>query len=328
MKAGIRIVGVVLFCIILTLNLTAGGQEERESTTKAEYTVYVVVHGGIGDPYWKKVEKGIKDASALFGDMNVIYTGPDVFNFEQFMAMLESALSAQPDGLLATMTTPEAMDDLLRGAISDGLPVIAIDSPDGRPPLERIPYLGYVGAIPYDSGVLAGREMLKRFRPKRAVYGNHHPGALNVQEMGQGFIDVMKEAGIEAEAIDITEDPVKGAEIMANYLMAHSSTDAVYFSFMLPAETTVVRLEEENIKLGEDVKIGTSGLTSTTIKMLEEGKIEFSTDEQPYMQGFSGIVYMYMHLKYGFTPPPLVSTLGVFPEDIGLLKETVKEGIR
>ena len=89
--------------------------------------------------YWKKVEQGIKDAAALFPDLKVVYTGPDVFNFEQFMAMLDAAIAAEPDGLLATMTNPEAMDELLRAAIADGLPVIAIDSPDARPPLRGSP---------------------------------------------------------------------------------------------------------------------------------------------------------------------------------------------
>ncbi len=293
-----------------------------------ELTVYAVVHGGIGDPYWKKVEQGIKDAAALFPDLKVVYTGPDVFNFEQFMAMLEGAIAAEPNGLLATMTNPEAMDELLRAAIADGLPVIAIDSPDSRPPLERIPYLSYIGELPYEGGVLAAKQVLKDYTPKRAMYGNHHPGAMNIQERGQGFIDIMTEAGVTAEPIDITEDPVQGAEIMLAYLKAHPETDTIFTGNMQQAEALVVRLEEEGIEPGKDVKISTFGLEPTTVEKLEQGKIAFSIDEQPYMQGFLGVTYMYLHLKYGFTPPADNPTLGLFPEDVSKLKETVEKGIR
>jgi len=296
---------------------------------KPVYTVYVVVHGGIGDPYWKKVENGVKDAAALYPDLKVIYTGPDVYHFEQFMGILEGAIAARPDGLLATMTNPPAMDELLRGAIAEGLPVIAIDSPDSRPPLDRIPYLSYVGELPYEGGVLGAMEALKTFRPKRTMYGNHHPGALNIQERGQGFIDVMADAGIPSEAIDITADAVRAAEIQLAYIRAHPDTDLIFGANVLRAETLVTRLEEEGIKPGVDVKIITFGVTPTTLDMIEDGKIMFSIDEQPYLQGWLGVSFMYLHLKYGFTPPSEIPTLGLFPkETIGSLRELIEKGIR
>jgi len=301
---------------------------EVHSAKAEELTVYAVVHGGIGNPYWKKVEQGIKDAAALFPDLKVVYTGPDVFNFEQFMAMLEASIAAEPDGLLATMTNPEAMDELLRAAIADGLPVMAIDSPDARPPLEKIPYLSYIGELPYEGGVLAAKEVLKEYKPKRAMYGNHQPGAMNLVERGQGFIDIMEEAGVTAEPLDTTEDFVQGAEIMFAYLQAHPETDTIFTGNMLAAEALVVRLEEEGIKPGVDVKISTFGLTETTMEMMEQGKIEFSIDEQPYMQGFQGVTYMYLHLKHGFSPPADNPTLGLFPKDMSKLKTTVEQGIR
>ncbi len=301
---------------------------EVHSAKAEELTVYAVVHGGIGDAYWNKVEQGIQDAAALFPDLKVVYTGPDVFNFEQFMAMLDAAIAAEPAGLLATMTNPAAMDELLRAAIADGLPVIAIDSPDSRPLLERIPYLAYIGEIPYEGGVLAAKEILKEYKPKRAMYGNHQSGAMNLVERGQGFIDVLTEAGVTAEPLDTTEDIVQAAEIMLSFVQAHPETDTIFTGNMLRAEALVVRLEEEGIKPGVDVKISTFGLTPTTMEMMEQGKIDFSIDEQPYMQGFLGVTYMYLHLKYGFTPPTDNPTLGLFPEDVSKLKETVEKGIR
>jgi simple sugar transport system substrate-binding protein len=242
--------------------------------------------------------------------------------------MLQGALAGRPDGLLATMTNPRAMDEILRPEIKKGLPVIAIDSPDSRPPLERIPYMAYVGEIPYEGGVLAAKHILQDYTPKRAIYGNHHPGALNLQERGQGFIDTMKQADVPAEALEITEDPVQGAEIMLSYIKRNPDTDTVFTGNMLRAEALIVRLEEEGITPGEDVMVSTFGLTPTTLEMMEEGKVAFSIDEQPYMQGFLGVTYMYLHLKYGFTPPAENPTLGLFPDDVSKLKELVEKGIR
>ena len=154
------------------------------------------------------------------------------------------------------------------------------------------------------------------------------PGAMNLVERGQGFIDIMEEAGVTAEALDTTEDLVQAAEIMLAYVQAHPETDTIFTGNMLRAEALVVRLEEEGIKPGVDVKISTFGLTETTMEMMDQGKIEFSIDEQPYMQGFLGVTYMYLHLKYGFTPPTDNPTLGLFPDDVSKLKETIEQGIR
>ncbi len=329
MRKDVRCFLMVLVIFLSVFNAFAGGQEEKStSTVKPQYTVYAVVHGGIGDPYWKMVEKGMKDAAALVTEMKLIYVGPDVFNFEQFMAMLEGAVAAKPDGLIATMTNPPAMDELLRPAIKGGLPVIAVDSPDSRPTIEQIPYLSYIGELPYEGGVLAAKEILKEYKPKRAIYGNHSPGALNLVERGQGFIDIMEKAGVPVEAIDTTEDVVQGAEIMLAYIRSHPDTDTVFTGNMLRAEGLVVRLEEEGYKPGKDVKLSTFGLTTSTMEMMEQGKIDFSLDEQPYMQGFLGVTFMYLHLKYGFTPPAMVPTLGLFPEDVSSLKSLIAEGIR
>ncbi len=330
MKKLFKLSWMLSILALLTVSGWATGQKEAQpaGTAAKKFKVYAVVHGGIGDPYWKKVENGIKAAAALAPDMEVIYTGPDVFNFEQFMSMLQGALAAKPDGLLATMTNPEAMDSLLRPAIKGGLPVIAIDSPDSRPPLERIPYLSYIGEIPYEGGVLAAKTILQQYRPKRAIYGNHHPGAVNIQERGQGFIDIMKDAGVPVEALDITEDPVQGAEIMLSYLKRHADTDTIFTGNMLRAETLVTRMEEEGKTPGKDVHISTFGLTPSSMKMLQDGKIDFSIDEQPYMQGFLGVAYMYLHLKYGFTPPAESPTLGLFPKDVSKLEQLIKQGIR
>ncbi len=329
MRKDIRHILVVLLIFLSGFNAFAGGQKEGStSTLKPEYTVYAVVHGGIGDPYWKMVEKGMKDAAALVPEMKIIYIGPDAFNFEQFMAMLEAAVAAKPDGLIATMTNPPAMDELLRPAIKRGLPVIAVDSPDSRPTIEQIPYLSYIGELPYEGGVLAAKEILKKYKPRRAMYGNHQPGALNLVERGQGFIDIMNKAGVPVEAIDTTEDVVQGAEIMLAYIRSHPDTDTVFTGNMLRAEGLVVRLDEEGIEPGKDVYVSTFGLTTSTMEMMDQGKIAFSIDEQPYMQGFLGVTFMYLHLKYGFTPPALVPTLGLFPEDVSSLKDLIAEGIR
>lgn len=314
---------IVLIVIVLMLSISTGISAAKKITIKA------VVHGGIADPYWKKVEMGMKAVENLYPDLELSYIGPAAFNFREFMQYLQVVVDSEPDGLITTMTKPEAMDEVLRSAIKKGLPVIAIDSPDPRGNLDRIPYLSYVGEIPYDVGKMAARAVLEEFKPKRTIYANHHPGALNLQRRGQGWLDVMEEAGVPSEAIDITPDPAKGAQIMMDYLLAHPDTDVVFTGNLLRASALLVQLKDEGIKPGKDVKVITFGVDSMILDAILNGEIMFSLDEQPYLQGFLTVQFMYLHLKYGFFFPEKISTAGLFSnENIEQLKDLIEQNIR
>jgi simple sugar transport system substrate-binding protein len=297
-----------------------------------KYKVYVVVHGGIADPFWKVVEKGVKSAAALYADLDVAYTGPTVYKFEEFMIFIESALAAKPDALVCTLTHPEAIDEPLRAAIGKGLPVVAINSPDLREPVDaRIPVLTYIGEDSYVIGATAARETLKRFTPKRAVFCNHHPGAVNIEARGRGWVDTMKAKGVPVEVLDITEDAVKGAEMTAAYLKAHPDTDAIFVTNTLRTETIIPRLESEGIKVGVDVKIAQMDISAKILEYITAGKVMFTLDQQQYLQGYLGVLFAYLHLKYGLAPPPAPVSTGpgvITKADIPSLERLAKEGYR
>lgn len=101
-----------------------------------QYRIAVVVHGSDADPFWKPVKKGVEDASSLYTDLKVTYTGTPAYSLEGFMGNLRSALETKPDALVCTLTEPDAMDETLREAIGAGLPVIGINAPDLREPVD------------------------------------------------------------------------------------------------------------------------------------------------------------------------------------------------
>jgi simple sugar transport system substrate-binding protein len=315
MKSNLKI-GLLIFLVIFLFSSIFLSSFAAEK----EYKIYVVVHGGIADPFWKVCEKGALDAGDLYDDL-----------LEEFMAYIEAALASEPDALVCTLTAPEAMDESLRAEIAKGLPVVAINAPDLRDPEDRIPVLTYVGEDSYFIGVKAALETLERFTPKRAIFANHHPGATNIEARGRGYIDTLKAKGVIVESLDITEDAVKGAEVVAAYLMAHPETDAIFCSNTLRTETIVPRLEADGIKVGVDVKIAQMDSSTKILEYIEEGKVMFTMDQQQYLQGYLGVVFAYLSAKYGYIPPPAPVSTGpatITADDIPSLKNLVKEGYR
>lgn len=328
-KRGRLLVFLVVLSIVSFLMVSLGTALAQEGK---KFRIWVVVHGGIADPFWKSVEKGVMDAASKHPDLEVTYVGPSEYNFTEFMSYIESAIASKPDALVCTLTEPEAMDEVLRNAIANGLPVVAINAPDLRePPESRIPVLTYVGEDSYYVGVVAAEETLKRFTPKRALFVNHHPGAKNIEMRGRGFIDTMKKHGVPAEALDISADPAQGAEITLAYLTTNPDTEVIFSTNTLRTEAIVTRLIDEGIDVGNKVRIASMDISEKVLEYIQEGKVMFTLDQQQYLQGYLGVEFAYLHVKYGFTPPPAPVSTGpavITAEDIPALLEGVKKGYR
>ncbi len=305
MKALKRILGSLLIVGLAVASVLQFSSGEVLAQEK-KYKIAVVVHGSKMDPFWKPVQRGVKDASDIYSDLEVTYTGTDVFSVEGFLTNLEAAIASRPDALVCTLTDPEAMDETLRKVIDAGLPVVAINAPDLREPVsERIPVLTYVGEDSYFIGVTAAKETLKRVTaPKRAVFCNNAQGAANMDARGQGWVDTMTEQGITAESVPVSADEAQAAEDVAVYLKEHPETDVLFISNTAATEAVIKRLTADGIDIGEGIKIAQMDISSSIIEYIQEGMIMFTMDQQPYLQGYMGVVFAYLNVRYGFTPPP------------------------
>lgn len=315
--------------IVLLAIMLAGISMQANAEENPKYTFYMVVHGGIAHPFWRVVERGAMDAAAMLPEVEVIYIGPTSFKFEEFMSMINTAIAAKPDGLLVTVTSWSPLDEPLRAAIKAGIPVIALNAKDPRPEDERIPYLTYIGEDHYTVGQLCAREALKVFTPKRAVAGMHHPGAFNIEERIAGFMDTLKEAGIPVEALAVTDDPTKGAEIVLDYIRGHPDTDLFGTMSDIHGEAFLPRGIEEGL-LPTKLKMTVTDISPAVLVGVEEGNILFATDQQQYLQGYLPVHFMYLYVKYGFTPPPLVATgpMLVDKSAVPAIRETTDKGYR
>ncbi len=291
------------------------------------YKIYVVSHGGPADPFWGVVMKGVKDAAVKFG-VTAYYLGPEKFSIKEFVDLLESAIAKKPNALVVTITNPVVLDEPLRRVIKMGIPVIAINVPDDRPPDKAIPYLCYVGMDEYLAGVYAGRRMLQEFTPKRAVVAIHEPGHVGLEARAKGISDVLGEKKIPVDKLDIGTDPTKALTTLKAYIQRYSDTDAIFTLGPLGAHPAIQLVEEE--RLVGKVKIGAIDLTTRITDAIKKGVVVFTIDQQQYLQGYLPILFLKLYLDYGLIPQEKVLTgpLVVDKRNVGKVEETVKAGYR
>jgi simple sugar transport system substrate-binding protein len=290
-----------------------------------EYTFYYVSHGGPADPWWAPVIKGTQDVAKLL-NVKVVYAGPEKWSIQALVDLLNSAIAAKPNGIILTITDYKALDQPARSAISQGIPVIAVNVPDPRPEDERIPYLTYVGQNEYDAGYYLAKYLIdKGYKPKRVVIGEHEPGHAGHAMRCQGITDAIKKVypDVPVEVLDITTDPTKAAEAFKSYLTAHPETDVIFTLGPLGSHPALQVLRE--MKLVGKVHLLTIDIDDVVLKAIEAGELDAAASQQPYAQGFLPVVFMYLYVKYGIVPPPHVPTGPTIVDKTRL--ETVKRQI-
>jgi simple sugar transport system substrate-binding protein len=293
---------VIIVTGVLALAACARGQPQAQQQPAGggapSYEFYVVEHGSSGDPYWEIVKKGAEDAARLYG-VKMTWLNPEQFSIQKLVDLMNSAVAANPDGILATITDPEAVAPPLTQAIQSGIPVIAIDTADPRPFPERIPYLFYIGSDEYQAGRRAAERFLQEGPVPRAVCASHEQGNIALELRCKGYREVIEANGGVVDNLDIGQDPSQIQQQIQSYLQAHPDTKAVLTLGPIGAIPTIQLIEQQG--LAGKVLHGTFDLDPTTNQSILDGSTLFTIDAQPYLIGYQGIVMLYLYNRYGFT---------------------------
>jgi simple sugar transport system substrate-binding protein len=276
-----------------------GGDESEGGGEQGDFTFYSVTHGAPGDPFWAVYRKGVKDAQKML-EVKVEDLAPSKFSVAALVDLMNSAIAAKPDGIIATITDPQALDRPLRGAIDRGIPVIAIDTPDFRPEGKRIPYLFYIGGDEHLGGIRAAERLLEERKPKRAGCAIQEVGNVSLEARCKGFAATLGKVGAPVDEIPIEGgDPTRSAEILRDYFKSHDDADALLTLGPQGASPAIQVLKEENLE--DKVTHSTFDLTLEQVEQIKAGTILSTISTQQYLIGRMAVELNLLHKQHGFT---------------------------
>lgn len=320
----------IMGLLIVALAGFAGGKQEAQKAPGVRYKYFVILHG-LNDPFWAVITKGAQDAASFIGcDVQVL--GPQVYNIQQMVDILETAISSNPDGIAITIPDVQALDEPLKRAIKEKhIPIVAINVPDFRPVEQRIPYLAYVGQDEYLVGVYAAHRILQEFGntvPKRGVVSIHSPGHAGLEKRAQGFTDVFKEKGIPVEKLATSNDSAKCYQIAEAYLTEHPDTDVIFTVGPNDSIPIIALRKDKNIV--SKVKQISCDLSEQQVSAIKEGTLTATIEQQQYLQGYLPIGLLTLYNKYGIIPHGdiLTGPSVVDAGNVALVEAMVKKGIR
>lgn len=288
-------VALIIVGILVATVMPAGAQDSG-------LRFAMVSHGGVSNPFWIVVIKGMEDACALLSAECQWFSEPD-FGLEQMAGHWDSALAFDPAGVGTTVPDPEVIRGGVEAAAELGLPVIVFNTADpGAGTDTALPTLFYVGANEFTGGVSNGNRVLAE---AAAAGVTINKGVCTIQEQGHsglearcaGVESVFDEAGIPIERLNITNNPEETAGILSDYFAANPDTNAIFMLGPQPASGLNLYLTEAGVEPG--TLFATSHDTSAEIyEMIAAGSLLQTIDQQPYLQGFQTILWLYLNSQY------------------------------
>ncbi|MFD7611386.1 sugar ABC transporter substrate-binding protein [Streptomyces sp. NPDC059828] len=333
-RTGVRVLGAVLAAALgvsLAGCSATGGKraedarkqaaaEGRAAVTTPRWTFAMVTHSGAGDTFWDIVQNGAKQA-AVKDNINFLYANSD--EAQQQAQLVDSYIDKKVDGLIVTLAKPEAMKAVVAKAVKAGIPVITVNS--GAEQSKVYGALTHIGQDETIAGEAVGDELDERGR-KKALCVVHEQGNVGHEQRCAG---AKKTFGgtMENLYVDGTNMPDVQASIEAK-LQTDKSIDAVVTLGAPFADAAVQAVQSA----GSEAEVDTFDLNAKVATALEDGKLGFAVDQQPYLQGYQAVdllwLYRYNADVLGGGRPVLTGPQIITGADAAKLKDFAERGTR
>jgi simple sugar transport system substrate-binding protein len=250
--------------------------------------------------FFTPTQYGAQDACALL-NCEFQWTGSTTSNVAEMVNAMSTAISAKADGIALAVVDKDAFNEPVNQALEAGIPVVSYNA-DGAVDDPGTNRLSYIGQGLYDSGFQLGqRAIASGLESGEAVGFIATPGALNIQPRIDGASDAIKQSGkpIKFTAVGTNADVPKGLSIIDAYAQGHPDL-AGMLAVDAGSTSSVGQVVAKYSMRDKGLKVaGGFDLVPATLNAIKSGSLDYTIDQQPYLQGFLPVLYLYMYKLSG-----------------------------
>jgi simple sugar transport system substrate-binding protein len=304
-----------------------GGPGQFPATPKWKF---VFVNHVTTNPFFTPTQYGAQDACALLG-CSFQWTGSQDSVVPEMVNALNSAISAKADGIAVAVVDKTAFRAPVDKALAAGIPVVSYNADGARndPGSNR---LAYIGQDLYTSGYQLGQRIASLMQGGDAVGFIATPGSLNIQPRIDGAKDAIKASGkpINFTAVASGAELPKELSTIDAYAQGHKNVKGMFAVDAGSTENIGKVVAKYGLK-AKGVAAGGFDLNPATLSAIQAGNLDFTIDQQPYLQGFLPVLSLWLYkLSGGLVAPSETNTglLFVTKDNVGpyLATKTRYEG--
>jgi simple sugar transport system substrate-binding protein len=288
-------IAAALSVVALAAACSGGGREKTDDTStggggnaagSSGYTIAFITHETPGDTFWDKVKNGAQQAAKDTGVTLKYSNDPEA---PKQAVLIQNAVDSKVNGIATTLVTPDALAGSVKAATDAGIPVVGFTS--GIDQYQKLGALMYFGSDETLAGTTAGKRI--------GEAGGKHPLCV-IQQTGSVALEA-RCAGVKSSVPGTENIQVNGADDAAvtTTLQAKLAQDkSIDYIVTLGAPQAIDAIKAIS-QAGSSAKLITFDLNEEAAQDIKDGKIEFSIDQQPYVQGYMAVTSLYLNIKNG-----------------------------
>jgi simple sugar transport system substrate-binding protein len=262
------------------------------------------------NPFFTPTQYGAQDACALL-NCDFQWTGSKDSIVAEMVNATNTAISAKADGIALAVVDKNAFKAPVDQALAAGIPVVSYNA-DGAKDDPGTNRLAYIGQGLYDSGFQLGQRAIESGLDSGEVVGFiATPGQLNIQPRIDGASDAIKQSGksLKFNPVATNADVTKGLSIIDAYAQGHPDL-AGMLAGDAGSTQSVGQVVQKYKMRDKGLKVaGGFDLVPETLQAIKGGSLDYTIDQQPYLQGFLPVLYLYMYkLSGGLVFPSQTNT--------------------
>ena len=252
----------------------------------SEYTIAMVTHEQPGTAFWDRVRTGARVAAEKHC-IDLRYSNDPEASKQA--TLIQNAIDSNVDGLAVTLSAPDAVGPAAAQAVEAAIPTVALNA--GIDTYQDYGVMMYFGSAERLAGESAGARAAEDGDGK-VLCVVHAEGNVSLEDRCAG----VKESFPNTENIQVNGADLASATSSLQAKLAQD-TDITYIA-TLDAGVATAALSAKDAA-GSEAKIFTFDLNPEVVQAIQDGQIEFSIDQQPYLQGYLAVDSLWLQLTNG-----------------------------
>jgi simple sugar transport system substrate-binding protein len=268
---------------------------------------FVFVNHALTNPFFVPAKNGSQDAASLVG-VEVRWTGSTKSNVGQMVKAMRHAIAEGVHGIAVSLVDPTAFNGATQLALSHGIPVVSYNADGGK----QNKRLAYIGQDNYQSGLELGARLVRLCSRGDVYLFIATPGQENIQPRIDGALDAIRDSGrpirthVVPSGVSIGRERTK---IEATYLANRDLRGLFAVDAGSTAGVAEVMRKYRLHKRG--VRAGGYDLLPATLRAIHDRDVDFTIDQQPYLQGFLPVLQMFLYRYSGHLVAPADTNTGL-----------------
>ncbi len=290
-----------------TPNTTTTPQGNGNFPTHPQWN-FVFVNHVTTNPFFVPTQYGIQDAVSIVG-CKYQWTGSATSSVSEMVNAMNAAIAAKASGIAVSIIDPTAFNDPVKAALSAGIPVLAYNA--DAPASSNNARMAYIGQDLFASGVQVGKRIASLVPSGEIAGFIATPGSLNIQPRIDGIKSVLS----TIPSISFTEIAT-GAAVndelsrVEAYYLGHRNLKGMV-AVDAGSTQSVGQIMEKYGLAAKGVHAGGYDLLPITLQQVQKGNLDFTIDQQPYQQGFTPVMQLFLFKLSGGLQAPSDTNTGL-----------------